>query len=714
MASHKSNLTFTRRFTQVAGALSNGTSLAKIGASSGAVPALFEGLNRVGKSIVESEFQERKKAVLEEAAQNGATEAEKAMLENREVQLRDNETLAAEAFNKSVQTAYLTRLDLNVDAAGQDIANRNADDPEAFGAEFDKSTQALVQTLPEEWQNAAKLEMLKRRNKWMSSISRKALEKEASQSNADIGTAMNSYSVTSAQLWRNGDIQGAMEQDKKFKGALDALSNLSAPQKAQGWIKYQTTRRRQATLGDFDRAMVQGLDYAEQYIKDFKADQNGIADPDERGRLANEMKSGLANLKTDRRVAVTELRNEASVAVDAVTSGRDFAGIDNLKQQAQALGDDETLTALDSAQSLSDGAQEFAKFTPQEMLDTINERRKSVKTDFDNKRLDVFENIFKKAIKGLDNQPLNWVEQNGVRALVPVDFTNPETMARRVQDGNWIRERYGLSETPLLKTNEADQLKAILAKAPAGEKTIILAALTAGFSEQNIPDVLQSVSASDPEFAHAGVIGLEDGEAAKTIIAGQEIRKLEPQYAPTNNVTYRTQYQFALPPKIFKGFSPDFTKGIEETVLSVYAKLSRDANDTTKTPDAIRLKEAVRIATGGIVKYDRDGIFSTDYQTIAPVRGMTSEQFTGFLDSLSDKEIGEPYLPAAGKRSGGRVTVSDILEYGTLITVGQGRYGVDIGGQIAVNRDGSPYFLDLKSILEHQARSARVSPPIAE
>ena len=653
----------------------SGKSYAAIGAEQGIGGAIAAGLSDLGKSLITKHQKEQRTA----------------------------------------EATYLAGMELNLDDALAKAAMRHEGDHTAFQTTADKLRAEWLPNVPDTMREAAGVVFDRKVQKLALPILKQEDTRQKAEANATFLTTQSKALQEATAAMRSGDQEAVQEWSGKYMAARELRF-------ANGWISPEQYVRdgetirwgleRSKWMGAFDKAKAGGLGTAEGFIKEFAKRED--LHPDERDKLLGEMTRDLTDLKTEHRLAVADVREQASVAVEAVTSGRSYANMDTLREQARSLGDTDTLTALREAESLADGAQEFAALTPQQMASAIEERRKGVKTDFDNKRLDVFEGIYKKAVKGLAEQPLTWVDQNGVRELTPVDFTNPESMAQRVKDGTWVRERYGLRDTPLLKPEEADQLKAVLGKASGEEKAAIMAALTVGFGEKHLPAILKSVAADDPEFAHAGVIGLQDGNAAKAIIVGQEIRKLEPQYVPTQDSTYRSEYQRAMPPEAMRGFGPDFTKGMEDTVLSVYANLSRQADDNSKTIDGDRLQEAVRIVTGGIVEYDRNGILSGNFKTIAPERGMTSGQFTGMLDRLTDNDVGEPYLPTAGKRSGGRITAKNIRDHGTLIALGRGRYAVDIGGQMAVTKDGTPYVLDLKAILDARAAMARVSPPMAE
>ncbi len=309
----KSPARFSRKFYDLGKTLKEGQSLASLGAESGPFAVAFEGLNRIADGMMQQSHDEQTKIVLAEADKAGASEAERAHLESRMVNLRQDDTLAAQAFNKSVQTSYLTRLDLTFEAKTNDIVARHPDDPDAFGNAFDNASGALLKNLPEEWRDTASLEIQGRRNKLMKGVSSTALKKELSEANADLVTAMNTYGGKTSQYWRDGDDVGAFEQGQKYLGALDARTDLSPQQKEAGRLAFEAEGRRHASVGEFDRSLAGGLKSGEQFIKDFRQDK-AISDPDEREKIADEMEGRLGDALAKVKAAVATRNAEVKKA----------------------------------------------------------------------------------------------------------------------------------------------------------------------------------------------------------------------------------------------------------------------------------------------------------------------------------------------------------------------------------------------------------------
>lgn len=644
------------------GLLSSARDYAQLGATRGAEGALFAALSDVGRGLAQQQRAEEQVAV----------------------------------------AARFARSKRAVDEALHGAALRHEEDTAAFAQQATTLRAQWLAQLPEAEQAEAALYFDSQAATHAAEITAKEHQREKEADNADLIAAQEATSAQALTAWFAGDTPRAQALDETLVQWVSARSDLSEQQKQRLALKHREAAQDSRFRGELKRVLERsGLAAAEDFLQ--AVQNNEGLSLVERDRLSHRLEADLEDARTDRRLALAALHAEARLAVETLTQGRPFKNLEELRARAQALGDADSLSALQEAETLSDIAAAFVLLPPAQMAATLAKQRQAgVENAFDNKRLDLYEGLYHQALQGLREQPLAWVEQSGVRALAPLDLTDPTSLARRVQEGEWVRERFGLRETPLLKAQEADQLKAALAQATATEKTALLVTLTSGFGAKHLPAVLASVSQSDPVFAQAGVIGQQDPQAARTIIEGQEIRKFESQYLPTRDEDYREDYKGALPPEVLRGFSPELTKGIEETVLSAYAALARKAGATSKKADADRLEEAVRLVTGGVVEYN-------DFKTLAPVRGMSDDHFADLLESLTDANLGAVYLPAPGKTSGGRLTAEDLRNHAELIAQGPGRYAVEIQGQRALTATGESFILDLSHAPEAPSKAPHLN-----
>ena len=223
--------------------------------------------------------------------------------------------------------------------------------------------------------------------------------------------------------------------------------------------------------------------------------------------------------------------------------------------------------------------------------------------------------------------------------------------------------------------------------------------------------MLEQAHAADPEFAHAGAIALSgDMVTAGDILLGEEVRKnygkgdggVPKMYLPTgpgSTDLLRLRLVETMPDDAFKGFNPDVRRGIEESVVSLYAAESYKAGDANQTTlNERRLKDAVSRVTGGILEW-------RGARMLAPVRGMDQDGFDRLMKGLTDADIGTPTTA-----DGTKLSADDLRRYGKFVGLGQGRYAVTIGEKAVADprASGDPvtrgrYVLDLGAVARAKA-----------
>ncbi len=674
-----------------------GPSFARIGEQAGAVPAVAAFLGEMGRRMTDEAREDRVKKVTEEAGLKGSNEGFAAAESGGALPWREDDTLAADAFNQQAMAAYMARLDVSVNADIGKFAQQHPNDPAAFEKRFDAMEKGLLTRIPKEYHIPLRMELATRKAKSLEVIAGQALKEEEAGNNADLLRAAEESRTRANELWRAGKAEEAALEENKYQGFMAARSDLTPQRKAVLDLDRENEVRREGALGEFERQMQGGLNKAEAFIREFKGAHN--FDPNEEDALVNEMRGRLADRRAEHRVATKDVRKKAKVAIDAISNGRSFDGLAAVKERAAALGDEETVESLEMAETLQQEARAFAKGTHQDMKIKVIGLKESVSTAYDNARLDLFERIARNTEKALKNDPLGMVAERGVTVVPQLDLTNPINLAAslkgRVQAGEFVAERYGLLEVPILRHGETAVLKQALETSDLETRGALLGALSDGTGD-HLPSVLAALAADKPEYAHAAAMAEKGyGNASRVILEGEEVARLQKQYLPKIDGGYRDALQTALPPMAMEAFTPEFRSGLEKTVKAVYAKLSSDVEDATKALDTDRLEEAVKIVTGGFVTYDRDGMFSSNFQSLAPVPGMSSEAFTRLVDGLEDKDLGQP------KTAGGAtLTAQDIRDHVTFIALGNGLYAGRVGDKDVLTESGRRWIINLGKLAQ--------------
>lgn len=188
------------------GALATGRSLADIGEQQGAVPALLEGLTRAVTHLADQEFEERQAEMMQRAKLDGSTAGSQAALSGRMVKLKAEGTAAAQAFNRSLVTSYLSDLDVSVDRKAQTILDETRDDPIAFQERFDALTEETMQQWRgSKYEGLVETGMARLKAGHMAKVRRSHLDKLRADANAKLIGTMEHRRAQALDSWRNGD-----------------------------------------------------------------------------------------------------------------------------------------------------------------------------------------------------------------------------------------------------------------------------------------------------------------------------------------------------------------------------------------------------------------------------------------------------------------------------------------------------------------------------
>ena len=118
--------------------------------------------------------------------------------------------------------------------------------------------------------------------------------------------------------------------------------------------------------------------------------------------------------------------------------------------------------------------------------------------------------------------------------------------------------------------------------------------------------------------------------------------------------------------------------------------------------DEARLSRAVDRVTGGMASWNGGRL-------IVPRRGMGEADFSQLMEGLTNADVG-----AAQAADGSPVTADMIRRVGRLRSIGEGRYGVTIGGFEVLTPDNRAYVLDLRSVPLRERAPPEMRPPGAQ
>lgn len=304
--------------------------------------------------------------------------------------------------------------------------------------------------------------------------------------------------------------------------------------------------------------------------------------------------------------------------------------------------------------------------------------------------------------------------ESGTAAATPLDFSKPDTLAplleARFNLGRSLQGKYGAPFKPLT-AEETSQLSAALKNAPAAQKRQLFSTLAA--ASKGDPDgykaIMGQIAPDDPVTSIAGMLANKDSAqvkgtaVAELILQGQQIlhppRKEDGSPPPASKL---------LPPdkdlaNSFRSYERDAFAGYPaarsayyQTAQAIYAAKASQAGDYSQVLDSNRWEDSIKLATGGIDKYNGKAI-------VLP----WGQDYGQFRDGLNLR-IND--VLTSGRLAEG-MTASKLRDM-PLEMAGDGRYVFKAGDGILVDKNNQPVFMDFNR--EPMIPAANAAPTDAE
>jgi len=293
---------FQRAVTAIGDIGTSGPSFASIGAQGGPVDVGMAALDRIGQALIDQDINDQAKRVTEEAKAAGLSEAEHAYKKGELVKLREDETLAAEAYNRSIQSAYFEQLDLDWSRRFGELEREHGTDADAFSHAVDEEAHKVKQLMPQQWHSHVDSYIGKKKNAGVDRITRTTLKTAADEANATHLETINTNLAEMSDALRDaGMLEGsavdeamarAQEAQAKVLEANRNRTDLSPQAKAKNAIELEKLWRRQSIIGEFEGALERSPEDAQALIEAISAGDT-IKDPDERAKVVGEMSAKL-------------------------------------------------------------------------------------------------------------------------------------------------------------------------------------------------------------------------------------------------------------------------------------------------------------------------------------------------------------------------------------------------------------------------------------
>lgn len=322
-------------------------------------------------------------------------------------------------------------------------------------------------------------------------------------------------------------------------------------------------------------------------------------------------------------------------------------------------------------------------------------------TKFDVTVINRFRTIFDNQRKAVKEDPTTFAVRQGLvepnaPAATPLDLTKPATLGPQLQArfdlGRSMQSRYGAPFKPLTE-QEQEQLTANLKNANPEQKRQLFAGLatsTAG-DREGYKAIMAQLAPDDPVTSIAGILANKDsamakgGAVADLILQGQQI--LNPNRKADGSPSTGTKL---LPPdkdlaNSFRSYERDAFAGYPaarsayyQTAQAIYAAKAAKAGDYSQVLDSSRWEESIKLATGGIDKYNGKAIVLPWGQDYGQFRNGLNLRIQDVLTS--------------GRMAEG-MTASKLRDM-PLEMAGDGRYVFKAGDGVLVDKNNQPVFVD--------------------
>lgn len=351
-------------------------------------------------------------------------------------------------------------------------------------------------------------------------------------------------------------------------------------------------------------------------------------DPTRLNVLAGRVQARMEML--DRRATAFQQHQEKQVekAISTVNQNT-LAGFEpTIEQMAPVLnaakGTPQEAQAQQMVQ-LANATRQFRTSTPAQQEKDLAELEAGIRQDptrFDIKTLEALRAINAAQKRQVQEDPIGFATKQGAVEPRPLDLTKPAEQADALQERFAIaRSMRDTHQAPLkpLTPQEATLIGNALKRANPTEKRDYFAGLAeaSGGDYEGYSAIMSQLAPDDPVTAMAGAYaGKKRMLASDLMLRGQAM--LQPNRKEDGQPDKGKLWPMPPEKEMDEAFSsyeqgafagrPQLRSAFHQSAKAIYAALSADAGDGTAVFDSDRWEQSVKIATGGIEKYNGKAI----------------------------------------------------------------------------------------------------------
>lgn len=617
------------------------------------------------------------------------------------VELRQEQTIRARAFNKGAQMAHAAAIQTDIRSSIGRMELQHKSDPAGFDAALQGYRDGLFEEIDPILRPHAETEIADFSSRAQLRILEQSQANQIKENAAQIATMSTGFRDDAMNAYRAGDLEMGLDKQLQLfqtwdEGVKDGV--LDAEKVAKAKTAFMETSESNLLLGRFEKTLKEdGIEAAENALANARKFTDSDISPETRDKLVSSMETRLSKARTARNRELTRKKAESAAiekrmksSVDSAIYALDRGYIpEDLEMLSSLVEGTDLAVKLEKASRFAEKANEFSLLGPAEqeaVLTALMSKEDLSGTDVE--LLERYKKVNKHMESMLKDNPLQLaVEQGVLTGLPPIDLNNPETLKQRMLAVQTAESHYDRDFSPLTKA-EVAQMSAAMEKFDADQKLAVLGVVVATTGDNSMEIMEQLDKSNHTILAMAGSLMAEgQADVARLAILGNEQIQLNKGILPKDADT-------AMPINEYLGTAfianPRHQSAIIRATKSVYAALAADAGILDGTLDPDLLDSALEAVTGGVIMRDNPGWGTGDSYIPAPERGVSEDQFEDWIDGITAADI---------EAMGGVMAITadeaakQVQEHGMLVGVGKGRYLVNVGTGYLLNPDGNPFEL---------------------
>lgn len=586
------------------------------------------------------------------------------------------------------EKAALIQTAANVEQNLAVIAKKHKTDPEGFKQEAEEKKAEWLQLVPADKAAEYNLLFTEQQANFSSAVVRNQISAAEEYQKTSFLEASDKYRDEAFKAARLGNTELQNQYYQNFlenRYALFKGGHISSEKYVAMGKDFANGVEVQNELGKFEQVIKKGDQAVAGYLYAFEKRRD--LTPDRKSMITNALSGEYNNYKVRQRILSEDTLKQADFVINSLNAGimpqtdpAEIAG------QLRNLGNINAAKKVEQSQQLYYDVREFAKLSRLQMSESLKLQKENIQQPEDLVKFQTLSKFYTNSINQLQKDPLAYAAAYGVVKDEGFSWDDNDKIKTRLENAKFVKAKYNLAELPVATKAEIEGINDLISQSDAATKGILLGQLYAGYGE-NSEQIIRKIAPKSPEFAHAAAIFKDNPAIAANLLQGVEISKKQPEYTPSSEQDFDTYYYKEIGSDLFADASPKWREGLKKSVKSYLAKINFDNGKTDRTVDNSKVKEAVQSVIGNIVTYDRPGLGSGEFKTVAP-RGLSADEFNDWIDSLQSD-----VFKSAVTLDGYVPTADEVREYGSLTYYGPSKYRVFINGSPLYNPDGNPFVL---------------------